>query len=185
MICHPERSEGSAVWTVSTNSSTSTREHGYPFAALRMTVLALLLPALLSAQGKISYTARTLDGAEVRIGAGQPATIVAVFATWCTTCRNEFGTLDSLQKTLGPRAIRVLALSVDNAGDAHVRRYADARRTKVLIARDASGAVGRTFGTVGVPEAYLVDSLGVIRWRGRGDLRESVTGLRRALDGMK
>lgn len=144
----------------------------------------MFLAAPVSAQ-TISYTTRTLDSTEVRVGTGQPATIVAVFATWCTTCRNEFGTLDSLKRALAPRGIRVLALSVDERDDAHVRKYTAARGTHVLIARDASGAVGRTFGTVGVPETYLVDDKGVIRWRGRGDLRAGVVALRRALAELK
>ena len=147
------------------------------FAALLFVLLAAAAPA----QPSVSYSVRTLDGAEVRIGAGHPATIVAVFATWCTTCRNEFGLLDSLQGAVQGRGIRVLALSVDDAGDAHVQRYITARRTKVLVARDASGAVGKTFGTVGVPESYLVDGRGVVRWHGRGDMRGGLTDLRRAL----
>ena len=149
-----------------------------------MALLLALLTTPLGAQA-ISYTTRTLDSAEIRIGTGEPATLVAVFATWCTTCRNEFGLLDSLQTALAPRGIRVLALSVDEKDDAHVRRYTDARHTHVLIARDGSGAVSRTFGTVGVPETYLVDDKGVVRWRGRGDLRASVVGLRRALSALK
>lgn len=143
------------------------------------TVLALS-SASTGAQS-ITYTARTITGDSIRIAAGEPATLVAVFATWCTTCRNEFGTLDSLQKALAPRGIRVLALSVDEKDDAHVRRYALARKTRVPVARDATGMVGKTFGTVGVPETYLVDGKGVIRWRGRGDLRARVPDLRQAL----
>lgn len=159
---------------------------GMTAASLRTALAFLcLLPASMAAQGKVSYATRSLDGAEVRVGAGQPTTIVAVFATWCTTCRNEFSTLDSLQQALASRKIRVLALSVDERDDAHVRRYADARRTRVLVARDASGAVGKTFGTVGVPETYLVDMLGVVRWHGRGELRAGVAGLRRAITAMK
>ena len=147
-------------------------------------LLFLLWTAAL-AQPPVSYSIRTLDGVELRIGAGQPATLVAVFATWCTTCRGEFGTLDSLQAALAPRGIRVLALSVDEAGDAPVRRYTDARRTRVLVARDGSGAVGRTFGTVGVPEAYLVDDKGIVRWHGRGDLRMGLSELRRAVQALE
>ena len=146
--------------------------------------LLFLLSTAALAQPPVSYSIRTLDGVELHIGAGQPATLVAVFATWCTTCRGEFGTLDSLHAALAPRGIRVLALSVDEAGDAHVRRYTDARRTRVLIARDGSGAVGRTFGPVGVPEAYLVDDKGIVRWHGRGDLRNGLPELRRALKGL-
>jgi hypothetical protein len=61
----------------------------------------------------------------------------------------------------------------------------EARKTKVLVARDASGAVGRIFRTVGVPEAYLVDKRGIIRWHGRGDLRAGVRELRHALSELK
>ena len=147
----------------------------------RFAIVMMSMAGAAHAQAPVSYSIRTLDGAEVRIGAGQPATIVAVFATWCTTCRNEFGLLDSLQGAVKARGIRVLALSVDDAGDAHVQRYITARRTKVFVARDASGAVGKTFGTVGVPESYLVDGKGVVRWHGRGDLRTGLADLRRAL----
>ena len=147
--------------------------------------LLLLLTTAAHAQTPVSYATRTLDGEELHIGAGQPATIVAVFATWCTTCRGEFGILDSLQSALAPRGIRVLALSVDDAGDAHVRKFVEARRARVLVARDATGAVGKTFGTVGVPEAYLVDRKGVIRWHGRGDLRMGLSALRRAVQALE
>lgn len=133
----------------------------------------------------VSYTAHALDGAVFEIGAGQPVTLVAVFATWCTTCRNEFGVLDSLQRVLAPRHIRVLALSVDAADDAHVQKYISARKTSVPVARDASGGVGKTFGTVGVPEAYLVDTHGVVRWHGRGELRAGIVELRRVLSELK
>ena len=148
-----------------------------------MAALFTVAPPLVAQS--VSYAVRTLDGAEVRIGAGEPATVVAVFATWCTTCRGEFAILDSLHSALARRGVRVLALSVDEADDAHVRRYTQARRTRVLVAHDGSGAVGRTLGTVGVPETYLVDRKGIIRWHGRGDLRAGLAELRRALRTME
>ena len=124
---------------------------------------------------------KSLNGAEIQVGAGQPPTVVAVFATWCTTCRSEFGMLDSLQAAYGGRGVRVLALSVDEADDAHVRKYVEARKTRVLVAHDGSGAVGKTFGAVGVPETYLIDGNGVVQWKGRGDLRRGLGSLQKAL----
>ena len=150
-----------------------------------MATLVALLAASAGAQPSLSYSVRTLDGVALRVGAGEPPTVVAVFATWCTTCRGEFAVLDSLHDALKGRGIRVLAISVDDADDAHVQRYASARRTRVLVARDASGAVGRSFGTVGVPEAYLVDAKGVVRWHGRGDLRAGLPALGAALAALK
>lgn len=149
--------------------------------------LALGVAISAGAQGTapLSYVAHTLDGAEMVIGAGQAPVVVAVFATWCTTCKTEFGVLDSLQRALAPRGIRVLALSVDQADDAHVRKYIEARRAHVPVARDATGAVGKTFGTVGVPEAYLVDGSGLVRWRGRGEFRAGLVSLRQALGALR
>jgi len=134
---------------------------------------------------RVSYSVRALDGTEVRVGAGQSVTLVAVFATWCTTCRSEFATLDSLRTALAQRGVRVVALGVDQGDDSRVRRFAAARAGGVLVAHDASGAVGRTFGTVGVPESYLVDSTGVVRWHAQGELRGAIPSLRRALAALR
>lgn len=149
-----------------------------------VTWVAVLLLAALTASAdaqSINYSTRTLDGVEVRVGAGEPVTLVAVFATWCSTCRAEFATLDSVARALAPRGVRVIGLSVDESGDDHVRKFVAARRTSFPVARDRSGAVGRIFGAVGVPEHFLVDSAGVVRWHGRGDLRAGLKGLRAAL----
>lgn len=141
----------------------------------------LTLSTAAIAQPSIAYSTRTLDSVAVTVGAGQPPTLVAVFATWCSTCRAEFATLDSLHRALAPRGIRVLALSVDERDDAHVRRFVEARKASVPTARDRSGAVGKTFGAVGVPEHYLVDGDGKVRWHGRGDIRSSIPALKDAL----
>ena len=68
---------------------------------------------------------------------------------------------------------------------AAARRFAAARAGGVLVAHDASGAVGRAFGTVGVPESYLVDSMGVVRWHAQGELRGAIPSLRRALAALR
>ena len=154
--------------------------------ALTVGALAMLagapMPSAAQARAlRVSYSVRALDGTEVRVGAGQAVTLVAVFATWCTTCRSEFATLDSLRTALAPRGVRVIALGVDQGDDTRVRRFAAARAGGVLVAHDASGAVGRSFGTVGVPESYLVDSTGAVRWHAQGELRGGIPSLRRAL----
>ncbi len=144
-------------------------------------VLMLVFSTSASAQPSIAYSTRTLDSVEFRVAAGQPPTLVAVFATWCSTCRAEFATIDSLYRALETRGIRVLALSVDERDDTHVRRFVEARKATVPTARDRSGAVGRTFGAVGVPEHFLVDGDGKIRWHGRGDIRSSMPAMKVAL----
>jgi cytochrome c biogenesis protein CcmG/thiol:disulfide interchange protein DsbE len=42
------------------------------------------------------------------------------------------------------------------------------------IARDEPGTVAINFGVYGVPETYLVDKSGIVRWRWAGGLSDSV-----------
>jgi cytochrome c biogenesis protein CcmG/thiol:disulfide interchange protein DsbE len=42
------------------------------------------------------------------------------------------------------------------------------------IARDEPGTVAINFGLYGVPETYLVDSTGIVRWRWAGGLSDDV-----------
>jgi cytochrome c biogenesis protein CcmG/thiol:disulfide interchange protein DsbE len=42
------------------------------------------------------------------------------------------------------------------------------------IARDEPGTVAINFGLYGVPETYLVDASGIVRWRWAGGLSEDV-----------
>ncbi len=48
---------------------------------------------------------------------------------------------------------------LDQHGDPYVR-----------VARDEPGTVGIDFGLYGVPESYLVDASGIVRWRWAGGL---------------
>ena len=105
-----------------------------------------------------------------RIGPEQHATLVAVWATWCAACREEFAELERLHRTLGPRGLRVVAVSVDEGSSERVARFVAGRHATFDVGHDASGAVAERLRLVGVPETFLLDRDGRIRWRQRGTL---------------
>src|SRR5215468_4183122 len=58
-------------------------------------------------------TVRTLEGDSARIAAGEPVTLLHVWATWCGPCQKEFPEIEAIQREFGPRGLRIVAVSID------------------------------------------------------------------------
>lgn len=84
--------------------------------------------------------------------------LLNIWATWCGPCRREMPSLDRLQGLLGGSDFEVVALSIDRAGLAPVRKfYADVGIRNLAIYIDSSGKATRELATVGVPATLLID----------------------------
>jgi cytochrome c biogenesis protein CcmG/thiol:disulfide interchange protein DsbE len=126
-------------------------------------------------------------GDSVRIAVGDsssaaPLTLVNVWATWCTACREEFGDLERLHRDYSARGVRVVAVSVDESDDARVARFAKSEGATFTIAHDPERRVQALFQTVGVPETYLVSRDGKLLWRHLGALPTGAAEAREEID---
>ncbi len=128
-----------------------------------------------------SYAARTLAGDTVRVGSGTPV-LLNVWATWCTSCREEMTDLAVLHDAYAPRGVKVVAVSVDAGDGTRVRRFAESLKLPFAIAHDPAGEVQHVFQAVGVPETYLVSGDGRLLWVQRGGLHGRLETARAALD---
>jgi cytochrome c biogenesis protein CcmG/thiol:disulfide interchange protein DsbE len=99
---------------------------------------------------------------------GGGVTLINFFASWCAPCREEQAALSALAHRSG--------VTLD--GIAYKDKPADSRRfldelgnpfSRVAVDRD--GATAINFGVYGVPETYVVDRTGHIRYRQVGPLR--------------
>ncbi len=99
----------------------------------------------------------------------QGITLVNFFASWCAPCREEQPALMALARQPG--------VTLD--GIAYKDKPADARRfldnlgdPYRQIGIDQDGTTAINFGVYGVPETYVIDGTGHIRYRHVGPLSE-------------
>lgn len=88
--------------------------------------------------------------------------LLNVWSSWCVSCRQEHPVLLSLSQQ---NTVPIYGLDYkDTREDAlmMLRRGGD---PYVLSAMDADGRVGIDYGVYGVPETYVIDKQGIIRYK--------------------
>ena len=94
-----------------------------------------------------------------------------VWASWCVACREEHPVLVALARE---KLVPLVGLNYkDQPGDAllWLQRQGDPYD---LSAVDADGRVGIDYGVYGVPETYVIDKAGVIRFKQIGPVTREV-----------
>ena len=100
---------------------------------------------------------------------GGGVTLVNFFASWCAPCREEQPALMTLARETGV-SLDGIAYK-DSPSD--TRRFLDDLGNPYRrIGVDQDGATAINFGVYGVPETYVVDTTGHIRYRQVGPLSE-------------
>jgi cytochrome c biogenesis protein CcmG/thiol:disulfide interchange protein DsbE len=103
------------------------------------------------------------------LAAGRPA-LVNFFASWCVPCAQEAPALAELPK----RGIPIWGIAYKDKPEATARFLDQFGNPYKRVARDSGGTVAINFGLYGVPESYLVDSAGIVRWRWAGGLSDDI-----------
>lgn len=106
------------------------------------------------------FSIRTDEGKTVTArDFGGKLLLVNFWATWCTPCVQEVPSLDNLERTLGPKGLVVLGVSVDKDRKAY-EEFLTRFHVSYLTAMDPSQVINTRYGTVQFPESYLIDTSG-------------------------
>lgn len=142
------------------------------------------------------YPVRTLAGDTLSLAslAGQP-TVLNVWATWCPPCVREMPALQRVHEELGPRGVRVVAVSVDSEPGminawgrpgGNVREFVERLGLTFEILWDPSGDLETAYSLPGLPTTFLLDRRGqvvqkIVGWR-QWDDPAHMTEIRRLLE---
>lgn len=104
----------------------------------------------------VSDATRTVDLNKLR----GKVVVLNLWATWCAPCVQELPSLLAMQHEL-PDVV-VVAVSSDQ-DDGVYRQFLERRHVDFLTVRDESQRINALYGTVQIPETYVIDRQGVLR----------------------
>jgi cytochrome c biogenesis protein CcmG/thiol:disulfide interchange protein DsbE len=134
--------------------------HELPSPLINKPAPAFELPQLEAPQGKFSP-------ADMR----GKVWLLNVWASWCVSCREEHPVLVALSKT---GAVPIYGLNYKDSRDDGMRWLTQFGNPYVLSAFDGDGRVGIDYGVYGVPETYVIDKEGIIRYKQIGPVTPAV-----------
>jgi cytochrome c biogenesis protein CcmG/thiol:disulfide interchange protein DsbE len=93
--------------------------------------------------------------------------LLNVWASWCVSCREEHPLLVELGKA---KVVPIIGLNYKDEPAAGMKWLAQNGDPYNLSVVDRDGAVGIDFGVYGVPETFVIDKQGTIRYKQIGPI---------------
>jgi thiol-disulfide isomerase/thioredoxin len=126
------------------------------------------------------FSGATVDGSPLSLESLRTRVVFLYFwATWCLECRVELPILEQLHRECAPRGLTLLPVNFREEPGT-VRRYASEVGLTMPVLLDPAGAIGQSYGVIGLPTSFLVGRDGRAVARGIGP-REWATAEARAL----
>ena len=97
--------------------------------------------------------------------------ILNVWASWCVACREEHPILLELSKA---QIAPLIGLDYKDQRDNALAMLARQGNPYTLSAFDGNGRVGINYGVYGVPETYVIDKTGIIRFKQIGPITTEI-----------
>jgi cytochrome c biogenesis protein CcmG/thiol:disulfide interchange protein DsbE len=157
---------GAAAWTLLGRMRTGKYDpHGLPSMLIGKRLPRFNLPGATPPNGA---NFQGVSSAEVE--AAKRSVLVNFFASWCVPCVKEAPVLMQLKA----RGVPVYGIAYKDKPAAVANFLQQNGNPYVHIGLDEPGSVAIDFGMYGVPETYLVDANGIVRFRWAGALNDDV-----------
>ena len=128
------------------------------------------IPSPLIGKPAPNFSAQLLDDPNQQLSAKDmlgKVWLLNTWASWCVSCRDEHPILVEFAKT---KTLPIIGLDYkdrDQDGQKWLERFGNPYN-KVVADRD--GRIGIDFGVYGVPESFLIDKAGIIRYKQIGPI---------------
>jgi len=114
-----------------------------------------------------TFAAATLDGThktKTLADYKNEVVVLNIWATWCGPCREEMPSIQKLHTALGPKGLKIVAVSIDPAGkEQSIIDFEKEFGLSFEVLHDSTGVIQSIYRTTGVPETFVIGRDGVIR----------------------
>lgn len=97
--------------------------------------------------------------------------LLNVWASWCVACRDEHPLLVELARS---KTVPLYGLNYKDKPEDALALLAEAGNPYLMSATDTDGRIGIEYGVYGVPETYLIDKNGIIRYKQIGPITPEI-----------
>ncbi len=116
-----------------------------------------------------------VDTTKFANGSPGPVTLVNIFASWCAPCQVEHPVLLRLSRDAGfKNKIKIVGVNYKDKPDAAKAWLNRLGNPYEAIGVDANGRAAIDWGSYGVPETYVIDRNGRVRYRQVGPISEDI-----------
>ncbi|MEJ5988474.1 DsbE family thiol:disulfide interchange protein [Ramlibacter sp. PS3R-8] len=97
--------------------------------------------------------------------------VLNVWASWCAPCREELPVLAEFSRKDGVALYGLNYKDQDDAARTWLQRHGN---PYLASASDSDGRIGIDYGVYGVPETFVIDQTGLVRFRHAGPLTADI-----------
>ena len=102
---------------------------------------------------------------------GNEIILVNFFATWCKPCRDEHTYIKRLSNK---KEIKVIGINYKDNPKKAIRWLKELGNPYTDVAIDKSGRIAIDWGVYGIPETFIVNSKGIIKYRHVGPVTKKI-----------
>lgn len=142
------------------------------FLALGLKLKPSEIPSPLLGKPAPAFTAPKLNTPDQKLSNNDlkgKVWIFNVWASWCVSCREEHPVLNQLAKQ---PAVIIIGLNYKDAPEAANKWLETLGNPYNDSIMDADGRIGIDWGVYGVPETFVIDKQGIVRYKHTGPVTE-------------